>query len=452
VKENRPGLAPTTRSAGLHEETSVTITRPPDTGTGLGTGPRTPRGGFRLAGLRVRLTAGAQLLSMLTVLAGALILPRFAPGWPAAAYLAATAALLAGLLASLVAHELAHAVVARRYGAPGEEIRIGFFGGTGHGRHEYATPRGLWRAAAAGPAASLALAGASAGITLGLAGLGGLGAGRLPVEVFAFLAWFNALLAVLNLLPGAGLDGGRLVQAWAWARSGDRARATVTAARVGQFAGALLVAGGVAMLALGYLGGIWAGLAGLAMVSASRAQAREVLAITALAGLRVHDVLPGPRPAAVGVPGWQTVQSFLDGGIATGAMAGKAAGNATAGAAEGGLAASGALAFPLRDFDGHAAGLLTLSQLALVPAEHRDRLRLTDVATPAADVVTTTEDEPLGQLLARLSIRPATPAALHTAGHALVVAEDGAPAGVLTPGDFSRAGQLGLLRSGRREP
>ena len=28
----------------------------------------------------------------------------------------------------------------------------------------------------------------------------------------------------------------------------------------------------------------------------------------------------------------------------------------------------GAAAFPLRDFEGHAAGLLTLSQLALVPA------------------------------------------------------------------------------------
>ncbi len=421
----------------------MTITRPPETGPGLGTGPGKPRGGFRLAGLRVRLTAGAQLLSMLTVLAGALILPDVAPGWPAAAYLAATAALLTGLLASLVAHELAHAVVAGRYGAPAEEIRIGFFGGTGHGRHEYATPRGLWRAAAAGPAASLALAGVSVGITLGLAGLG---AGRLPVEVFAFLAWINAFLAVLNLLPGAGLDGGRLVQAWAWARSGDRARAAVTAARAGQVAGALLIAGGVAALALGYLGGIWAGLAGLAMVSASRAQAREVLAITALAGLRVRDVLP--RSAAGAVPGWQTVQSFLDGGTATGAVAG----NATAGGTDGGLAASGVLAFPLRDFDGRAAGLLTLSQLALVPAGHRDRLRLTDVATPAADVVTTTEDEPLGQLLARLSIRPATPAALHTAGHALVVAEDGAPAGVLTPGDFSRAGQLGRLRRGRREP
>jgi Zn-dependent protease len=376
---------------------------------------------------------------MLTVLASALILPDLAPGWPAVGYLAATAALVIGFLASLVVHELAHAVVARNHGAPAGEVRIGFFGGTVHGRHEYATPRGLWRAAAAGPAASLVLAAACVGVTFGLAWLG---AGRLPVLVLAGLAWINAVLGIFNLLPGAGMDGGRLVQALAWARSGDRARAAVTAARTGQFAGALLIAGGVAVLALGYLGGIWLGLIGLAMLGASRTQAREVLAITALAGLRVRDVLPGPG-SVTAIPGWQTVRSFLDGG-----------GPADSPAASGtpSLGASGVAAFPLRDFEGHAAGLLTLSQLALVPADRWDRLRLIDVATPIGQVVTTTLDEPMGQLLARLSIRPASPAALHTAGHALVIADDGAPAGVLTPDDFRRAGQLGQLAERRRAP
>ena len=424
----------------------MSITRVPDgarsgpgAGPGPGTGPGRPRGGFRVAGLAVRLTPGAQLLAMLTVLASALILPDFAPGRPAAAYLAATAVLVTGFLASLIVHELAHAVVARGYGAQAQEIRIGFFGGTAHGRHEFATPRGLWRAAAAGPASSLVLAAASAGITLGLAGLD---AGRLPVAVFAALAWINTVVAVASLLPGAGLDGGRLVQALAWARSGDRARAAITAGRAGQFAGALLIAGGVAAIALGYLAGIWLGLVGLAMLGSSRAQAREVLAITALAGLRVRDVLHRPGPAAA-VPGWHTVQSFLDGGTAIG----DAAASGTPG-----LGASGAAAFPLRDFEGRAAGLLTLSQLALVPADRRDQLRLTDVATPAAQVVTTTLDEPMGQLLARLSIRPATPAALHTAGHALVITGDGAPAGVLTPDDFRRAGQLARLADGRQAP
>src|SRR5205085_2542744 len=163
---------------------------------------------------------------------------------------------------------------------------------------------------AAGPASSLILAAASAGITLGLIALD---AGRLPAAVFAAFAWINIVLAVLNLLPGSGLDGGRLIQALAWARSGDRARAAITAARAGRTA-----AGG--------------------------------------AGARLGLI--------------------------------------------------GASAFPLRDFEGHAAGLLTLSQLALVPAGQRDRLRLAEVATPVAEVVTTTPDEPLGQLLPRLSIRP----------------------------------------------
>src|SRR5499427_8679216 len=191
------------RPGRLHEETRVSITRSPDStrsGPGAAPGPGRPRGGLRLAGFQVRLTLGAQLLVMLTVLAGAFVLPDLAPGLPAVAYLAATAVLVIGFLASLITHELAHAVVARRYGATAEEIRIGFLGGTAHGRHEYATPRGLWRAAAAGPAASLILAAASAGAALGLAVLD---AGRLPVVVFAAFAWINLVLAVLNLLPGA---------------------------------------------------------------------------------------------------------------------------------------------------------------------------------------------------------------------------------------------------------
>jgi CBS domain-containing protein len=238
---------------------------------------------------------------------------------------------------------------------------------------------------------------------------------------------------VLNLLPGAGLDGGRLIQALAWARSGNRARAAITAARAGQVAGGVLLAGGVAALAFGYLDGIWAGLIGLVMISTGRAQAREMQAVTALAGLCVRDVLARSGSAAEAIPGWHTVQSFLD----------DRAGN---------VAAGGASAFPLRDFDGHAAGVLTLSQLALVPAGQRDRLRLADIATPVADVVTTTPDEPLGQLLSRLAIRPAIPAALHTAGHALVLTDDGAPAGVLTPDDFRWASQHGWLVRGRPGP
>ena len=253
--------------------------------------------------------------------------------------------LVIGFLASLITHELAHAVVARRHGATAEELRIGFFGGTAHGRHEYATPRGLWRAAAAGPASSLILAAASAGIALGLAGLD---AGRLPAAVFAAFAWMNLVLAVLNLLPGAGLDSRQADSGpGLGARSGNRARAAITAARVGQIAGAVLLTGGVAALALGYLDGIWAALIGLAMIGTARAQAREVQAITALAGLYVRDVQARSGSAEEAIPGWHTVQSFLD----------DQAGTTAAGGAGAPLGVIGASVFPLRDFEGQRGGI-----------------------------------------------------------------------------------------------
>ena len=106
-------------------------------------------------------------------------------------------------------------------------------------------------------------------------------------------------------------------------------------------------------------------------------------------------------------------------------------------------------AVPIRDFDGRPAGILTLSQLATVPPDHREMVRLSQVATPLAQVVTTSLDESMQLLLGRLSVRPASPAALHTAGHALVLHADGSAVGVLTPADFARASQLGAPRTDR---
>jgi Zn-dependent protease len=386
--------------------------------------------GLRIAGVTIRLTAGGYVLATLTAAAGALTLPAAAPGWPAGAYLVATASLVALVVASVAGHELAHAIVARRYGAATPEISVGFLGVVGHGRHDFTTPRAAWRVAAAGPAASLAAAGISAAAALGLSALG---AGTLPVTVFAAAAWINGLLVSFNLLPGAGLDGGRIVRAFAWARSGDPTQAGFAAARFGQIAGAVLTAAGLTAVALGHLYGIWIGLLGLIMVSASRAEARRTLVTAVLSGLRVGDVVAHLEPPVPSAQAWQTVQAFLDGGAPSrpGGPAGPAFGAATA--------------FPLRDFDGRPAGLLTLSQLAAVPADRRDGVRLSEVATPLAYIMTTTREEQLNDLIARLPQRPGVRAALHTAGHALVLDTDGAIAGVLTPADFARAGQLGAL-------
>ena len=404
------------------------------------------RASFRVAGIPVTLTPGAYLLGVLAAGFSALTLPVLDPGRSVTAYLAAAAGLVIVLLGSMVAHELAHSIVARRYGLS-VPVTVGLFGGLRHGRDlpgpaaepERPGPHAQWRIAAAGPLTSLllALASAAAAVTLSA-----LGAGPLAGAVAATAVWINGLLAVANLVPGAGLDGGRIVRALAWARSGDSTRAGLIAARFGQVSGAILTGAGVTALALGHLSGLWFGLMGLMMVAASRGEATQVRTSAALAGIQVRDILPPDGGLAPTARGWQTVQDFLELQSLDSDGPGQ-------------LAHLGTTAYPVRDFDGQLCGLVTLTQLLAVPGSQRAGTRLSQVATPAAALTFTTLDEPVTDLRARLARgpeqnRPATPAslhtALHTAGHALVLGPSGELAGLLTPADFARAAQFGTLR------
>ena len=263
--------------------------------------------------MRIQITPGGYLLGVLAAAFSALTLPAVAPGRTALAYLAATAALVAALLGSLIAHELGHALVARRYGGSGA-VTVGFLGGRRHGRDEAPTPGAQWRVAAAGPAVSLLLAGAGVAAAAVMAALGVFAhpSGALPFVVAATITWINGLLALANLVPGAGLDGGRIVRALAWARSGDPARASLIAARVGQVTGAVLTAAGATAVLTGHLPGLWIVLLGLLMIGASRSEAGQALTAAALDGLVVRDLLPPPGTEVPAVPGWQTVQALLD--------------------------------------------------------------------------------------------------------------------------------------------
>ena len=60
--------------------------------------------------------------------------------------------------------------------------------------------------------------------------LAALGVDALAVAVCGYLGAVNLALAVFNLLPGYPLDGGRLLRAWFWQRSGDLRAATRRAA------------------------------------------------------------------------------------------------------------------------------------------------------------------------------------------------------------------------------
>jgi Zn-dependent protease len=235
------------------------------------------------------------------------ILPGAAPGEPSAAYWA-TGILVATLFfVSLLAHELAHAFFAVRAGVRVEGITLWLLGGVAKLDGEAPTPAHDLRIAASGPIVSGLLGIAFAAAALGLAGGG---AAPLVAEAAAWLARVNLVLAVFNLLPGAPLDGGRIVRAVAWRLGRDRLRASLLAIRLGRLIGFSMITFGVLELIVGAdLGGIWTIVLGLFLTGAAAAERNHEVTRSALDGLLVRDAL-GPPP--VRVPAGITVDLFAD--------------------------------------------------------------------------------------------------------------------------------------------
>ena len=363
-----------------------------------------PGAGLRIAGFRVRVGWGAAAAAALigwSLATG--MFPATSPGHTAAAYWIAGLATAGLFLASVLAHELGHALVARLSGLQVQDITLWIFGGVARIHGDAASPTTALRIAAVGPLVSLGLA---VGFGLAAAALPLVGLGGLPAVVALWLAGMNAVLAVFNLLPGAPLDGGRILRALLWRRHGDRARAGVTAARAGQVIGVALVALGVLQLFLGSGGGVWNGLVGWFVYAAARAEGGQAELERGFGHLRVGDVmLPDPPPG----PAWFTVEAFLGAHAARHRLP----------------------AFPLQEFDGRPAGLVTLAALLRVPPEQRQAVRVSVVATPAAQVVTARPDEPVLELLRRLAQRGQR--------WALVADDAGHLVGMVDPDDLARA-------------
>jgi Zn-dependent protease/CBS domain-containing protein len=146
-----------------------------------------------------------------------------------------------GLFLSVFGHELAHALMARSEGIEIEEIVLHPFGGLARLRMEPQNPRAELRIAMAGPAASflfgmLAFGGARVAASGNYVG---------TVVVFFLIAAGNLLLALFNLFPGYPLDGGRVLRAILWHRSGDIKEATRMSGICGILIGGMLILFGI---------------------------------------------------------------------------------------------------------------------------------------------------------------------------------------------------------------
>ena len=277
-------------------------------------------------------------------------------------------------MAALLAHELAHSLVARRCGVPVTSITLWALGGISELGSQPPTARADLRIAVAGPVTSL-----GAGLVFG--GLAAaVRAGGGPAIAVAALSWLgamNVLLAVFNLLPGAPLDGGRILRAFLWRRHGNRVRAARSAAAAGRVLGAALIALGAGEILLwADVGGLWLALIGMFVMSAAAAEATAETATAALAGLRVGDVMT-PDPDIGGT--WMSVVGFID----------RIALN------------SAQTAFPVIGPGGSLAGVTGVSRLARVSPASRAATTLGQIMTPVPPAYLATPEDPAARLLNR---------------------------------------------------
>jgi Zn-dependent protease len=180
-----------------------------------------------------------------------------------------------GLFFSVFGHELSHALMGRTEGIEIEEIVLHPFGGLARLSKQPESPGAEFRIAVAGPAASF---------IFGLIAFGGMMMTALlgfnfGTAFFFFIGAGNLLLAVFNLFPGYPLDGGRVLRAIIWKRSGSIRDATRIAGFCGQLISLVLIAFGVYMAVAptfrAYFMGLWSVLVGVFLLGAATSVVRS---------------------------------------------------------------------------------------------------------------------------------------------------------------------------------
>ena len=125
--------------------------------------------------------------------------------------------------------------------------------------------------------------------------------GPLVAMLLSWLSYINFALAGFNMIPGYPLDGGRMLRAILWWKTGEMDRATRMASKVGQGVGLLFIIFGIAQLFGGAgVGGLWISFIGwFLLTAAGESYVRVGLAHT-FEGVTAGDVMTSDCPALDG--------------------------------------------------------------------------------------------------------------------------------------------------------
>ncbi|MBT8201875.1 MAG: site-2 protease family protein [Acidimicrobiia bacterium] len=369
----------------------------------------------RIGGIKVGINWSVLVIAgLITLSLASGILPATVEGRSDAEYLIGGIVGAIGLLGSILAHELGHAFMGRRHGLQVDSITLWLFGGLAQLEGELPSARVEAKVAGIGPAISL---------FAGIVGIGAaflFGTSSMVGALFGWLGLVNVVLAVFNLLPGAPLDGGRLLHAFVWFRTGDRHRATRSASKAGRFIGFGLMGVGAFELLLGSpVGGLWTATIGWVLVGAASAEAKHGETQSGLTNLTIADLMDPMEP----LPDWIVVDEFISRYVLP----------------------SRRSIFLLQGFDGRPSGYVTIKDLGKASEDDRLIKPVRAYTNSLAEVAVLAPDEPAGRLLGSRQ-SPLSPVV------ALVV-ESGVPIGIVTRSGIAaaieRARLLGSVHSRR---
>ena len=272
----------------------------------------------RLFGINLRVHWSWSIIALLIASSFALgALPTWHPSWSVATNWTVGIAAAVALFTSILLHELAHSVMANRLGTEVDHITFFIFGGVSNLHHEPSSPRAEFLITVVGPLTSLLI-----GITMLGTAMGATGTATPALEhqspIITTILWIgqiNIILAIFNCMPGFPLDGGRLLRAAIWSRTGDLTKATRVAAGAGRVVAWGLIMAGTLMIVGVHLpwfgtgvGGIWLiGIGYFLMIANMRSEQAQVLE-SRLTEVPVTSIMREPRVLNVDV----SVQAFVD--------------------------------------------------------------------------------------------------------------------------------------------
>jgi Zn-dependent protease/CBS domain-containing protein len=300
------------------------------------------------------------------------------PQWGTAVVWVSAVLTAALFFLAIILHELSHALVARARGVPVGRITLFALGGVAEMQKDAGDARTEFWVGLVGPLTSAALGALCLGLAAALGADVSSSGGQAPgLAILAWLGFINLGLAAFNLIPGFPLDGGRILRAAIWWTTGDRARATRIASRVGQAVALGMIGLGVVRFLGGAgLPGLWIAFVGWFLLGASGASYLELQLTERLKGLRVADVMADD---CVPVEGWLNLESFVSDH----------------------LMRSGRRCFPVLE-QGRVAGLVTLGEVKRVPRPRWRYTTLSEVMRPLDQLRTVPPDMPVIEAIERM--------------------------------------------------